>query len=88
VTRSAKKLEETKAEASWRIAVKYFLHGILFSALLLVLGFVYAIIFAGLIIFGNIIGLIIGIILLFLLIGGLNNFLTDMIWGVRIKAEW
>lgn len=75
-------------EAVWRTASKYFLHGILFSGLMLVLAFVWAILFVVLVVAGFIIGLIIGILVLFIIIGGLNNFLTDAIWGIRIKSGW
>lgn len=75
-------------EAVWRTASKYFLHGILFSVLMLVLGFVWAIIFVILVVAGFLIGFIIGIIVLFIIMGGLNNFLTDKIWCIRVKSGW
>ena len=73
----------------WRKSLlRYFLHGLAFSIIFLVLEFVWAIIFAILIEVGLIIGFIIGLILLFLIIGGLNSFLTDLIWSIPIKTGW
>jgi len=70
------------------ILLKYFLHGISFSGLFLVLGIVWVFIFAVLVIIGFIIGFIIGLLLLFFIMGGLNTVLTDFIWGIIIKSDW
>jgi len=72
----------------WRAPLKYFLHGVSFSLLMLVLGLAWAILFVILAAVGFIIGLIIGLVVLFILVGGLNSFLTDMIWGIPIKTDW
>jgi len=69
------------------ILLKYFLHGISFSFLLLVLAFVWTIIAVALVFIGFIIGLIIGFLVLFYIIGGINAVLTDLIWGVSIKTD-
>ena len=68
------------------ILLKYFLHGISFSFLLLVLAIVWIIIAVALV--GFIIGLIIGLLVLFYIMGGINAVLTDLIWGVSIKTDW
>jgi len=70
------------------LLLKYFLHGISFSGLFLILGIVWAFIFVVLVVIGFFIGFIIGILLLFFIIGGLNTVLTDLIWGVPIKSDW
>jgi hypothetical protein len=72
----------------WRAPLKYFLHGVSFSLLMLVLGLAWAILFVILAAVGFLIGLIIGLIVLFILVGGLNSFLTHMIWGIPIKTDW
>jgi hypothetical protein len=37
---------------------------------------------------GALIGLMIGLIILLFFIGGLNSFLTDLIWSIPIKTKW
>lgn len=70
------------------LIARYFLHGIAFSALLLILGVAWAVIVVFLVAFGSIIGLILGFVLLFFIAGGLNVFLTESIWHVSIVHEW
>lgn len=72
----------------WRAPLKYFLHGVSFSLFMLVLGLVWVVLLLMLAAVGFIIGLIIGLVVLFILVGGLNSFLTDMIWGIPIKTDW
>jgi hypothetical protein len=69
-------------------ATKYFLHGIAFSLLLLVLEIVWVFMLVFLVIIGFIVGLIIGFIILFFIIGGLNAVLTQSIWKTYIKKDW
>jgi hypothetical protein len=45
-------------------------------------------VYAALIVVGLFIGLIIGVILLFLLVGGLNAFLSEAIWNLSIDDDW
>jgi len=59
---------------------KYFIHGLAFSILFLILGIVMVFILAILVSLGSIIGLIIGIGLLFLSMGALNGAITDLLW--------
>lgn len=68
--------------------LKYFVHGILFSLLLLGLEIVWAFILAFLAVIGFLIGLIIGLILFFILIGGLNTFLMVHVWDTSMKTDW
>jgi hypothetical protein len=67
---------------------KYFMHGLVFSLLLLVLVIVWAFLVAFLVAIGFIVGLIIGFILLFFVVGGLNAVLTQSIWEVYEKQDW
>jgi hypothetical protein len=78
-----------KEAFSWpsRLA-RYFLHGIAFSFLFLLLGLVWIVILVILVVVAFIIGFIIGIILLFFFMGGLNTFLTDFIWSATIESGW
>jgi len=75
-------------ESLWRNVSKYFLHGILFSIIFLVLALVWVFVFALLVVVGLFIGFIIGFIVLFFILGGLNSFLTDIIWAITTKTAW
>lgn len=84
--------EATGVEATsgpwWWNPLKYFFHGISFSILLLLLTFAWIFIAAILMVTGYLIGLIIGFVILLFLIGGLNSFLTDLIWDIPIETDW
>ncbi len=71
-----------------RLLVKYFLHGIAFSALLLVLGLLWGMLLLVLVVVGSLIGLAIGLVLLVFLVGGLNAFLSSSIWSLDVKTDW
>ena len=75
-------------ESPLKSGSKYFLHGIAFSILYLALAFVWVILLVVLVIVGFFIGLIVGLVLLFFIVGGLNSFLTNLIWSVPIKTDW
>ena len=68
------------------LLLRYFLHGIAFSLLGLVLLFAWAILLVFLMTVGSFIGLIIGVIVLLLFIGGLNAFLSGIIWSLNVKT--
>ena len=70
------------------ILLKYFLHGIAFSAILIVLILFWSVLLVVLVTFGYVIGLILGLIALFYLLGGVNTYLTGVIWGIRVKRGW
>jgi len=80
-------LEETETPSHISLLSKYFIHGILFSILSLVLTFGWAFIFVLLISLGFIIGLVIGLIVLFFVVGGLNVFLTGSIWDITVESK-
>lgn len=75
-------------ESRGRNLLKYFLHGIAFSFILIVLVIFWSVILAILVALGYIIGLIIGLIVLFYLLGGINVYLTGAIWGIQVKEDW
>ena len=77
-----------KKDSPWRTAAKYFVHGILFLLLYFAMIFLWAFFIAALVMIGLFLGLILGFIVLFFLIGGLNSFLTDILWSVHIKTRW
>jgi predicted lysophospholipase L1 biosynthesis ABC-type transport system permease subunit len=68
--------------------VRYFLHGIAFSVLFSLLAIGWVFILAFLTVIGYIIGLMLGLIVLFLIIGGLNAFLTDFVWSIPVRSDW
>lgn len=68
-----------------RDAAKYFVHGIAFSFLFLILAVAWVFILIFLVAIGFFIGLIIGLGLLFLIVGGLNAFITSLLW-FRVKT--
>lgn len=65
---------------------RYFLHGLLFSLILILLIFVWAFLAVALVFIGSILGLIIGIVLLFFIFGGINTFLMQEIWKISTKS--
>ncbi len=75
-------------ESPLKIGSKYFLHGMVFSILYLALAFVWVFLLVVLVIVGFFIGLMVGLVVLFFIVGGLNNFLTNLIWSVPIKTDW
>jgi hypothetical protein len=81
---------ERKAEEVpfWKTALKYWLHGFLFSILMAILTIFWAVILAFLLVIGSIIGLIIGILVLLLIMGGLNSLLTGWIWSISVDTQW
>jgi hypothetical protein len=78
-------MEETSTAS---LLAKYFAHGFLHSVLLLILELVWAVLFIGLVIFGFLIGFIIGLLVLFLIIGGLNTVLMELVWNIQLESDW
>jgi len=72
----------------WETPLKYFFHGISFSILLLLLGFLWAFILGILVVLGYLIGLIIGFVLLLIFVGGINSFLSDFFWDISTSTDW
>lgn len=70
----------------WKIFGKYFLHGILFSVLFLLLGIAWIFMMILLVGLGAIIGFIIGIGLLFLIVGSINIVLGVRLWNIEAET--
>lgn len=85
-TSSSTERAEEQKDSSLRLLRRYFIHGIAFSLLFLVLGFMWAFVFALLVGLGSFIGLILGFALLFLIIGYLNSEITKWLW-FDVKTE-
>jgi len=79
--RRVRKMEESSS----RNVSKYFLHGILFSIIYLALVFVWVNV---LLVAEGLVGFIIAFIALFFILGGLNSFLTEVIWSISTKTGW
>lgn len=73
---------------NWKDLAKYFIHGIAFSILFLILGIAWTFAFAFLVIIGFVIGLIIGLGLLFLMVGYLNSVITMNLWFEVKTSFW
>jgi hypothetical protein len=67
---------------------KYFIHGIVFSVLFLVLGIIWVFVLVGLVAIGLIIGLIIGFALLILIVGFINAIITSYLWFPIKMSFW
>ena len=70
----------------WKIFGKYFLHGILFSVVFLLLGIAWIFMMILLVSLGAIIGFIIGIGLLFLIVGFINMVLGVHLWNIEAET--
>jgi hypothetical protein len=71
-----------------RVLVKYFLHGFVFSLLFTLLVILWIFGLWVLIVLGSLIGLIIGLGILMLIVGGLNTFLTSLLWFPVNTSFW
>jgi hypothetical protein len=80
--------KERKSVSRRLLLAKYFLHGIAYSFLLLILGLVWIFIMAFLTLTFSIVGLLLAFVLLFFIMGGLNTFLAETIWHVSMKENW
>ena len=78
--------EETSSKTS--SLFKYFVHGLAFSLIMLILGVGLAFLLVLLVAIGFIIGLIVGFLILLMVHAGINVFLMDRIWHVPIKTNW
>lgn len=73
---------------NWKDLAKYFIHGIAFSLLFVLLAIVWVFVLVVLVGLGFIIGLIIGLGLLFLIIGFLNSLITIHLWFEVKTSSW
>jgi len=67
---------------------KYFLHGLLYSLLMMAFAVVWAFFFVFLVVAGSIIGLMIGLGLFFMGMGLVNKFIAGSIWGINGRDAW
>jgi hypothetical protein len=72
----------------WKKLAKYLFHGIAFSFLYLLLFIAWSFVLGILIVLGSFIGLIIALGILMLITGGLNIFLTSLLWFPLKTAFW
>jgi len=75
-------------EKTWKILAKYFAHGIAFYVLFTILTLAWLFGFIVLTILGSLIGLIIGLGILLLIVGGVNCFLTSLLWFPVKTSLW
>jgi hypothetical protein len=79
---------EVGEDLDWGVFAKYFVHGIAFSFLFLLLGIVTFLLFVVLVAIGSFIGFLIGLLILMLAIGVLNCFLAEIIWSAHTKMTF
>ena len=82
------KREIKEKEKTWKILAKYFAHGIAFYVLFTILTIAWLFGFIVLTILGSLIGLIIGLGILMLIVGGVNCFLTSLLWFPVKTSLW
>ncbi len=66
---------------------RYFLHGIIFSVLNLILTILWAFLTFGLVVVGLFLGLAVAIVILFLFYGFINTLITEYVWKVKLKRN-
>jgi len=81
-------IDHRELRMNGRDAAKYFVHGIAFSFLFAILAVAWVFILVILVGIGFFIGLILGLGLLFLIVGGLNAFVTSLLWFNVKKGFW
>lgn len=77
---SESKSVPTENRMNVRDLAKYFIHGVAFSLLFMVLSLAWAATFLVLLLLGSLIGLVIGIGLLMLVVGAVNTVITELLW--------
>ena len=73
---------------NWRNLAKYFVHGLAFTILFLILSVVWLFFALILVTVGFILGFIIGLIVLFIMIGFLNALITTYLWFDVKSGVW
>ena len=82
------KLKIKEKEKTWKLLAKYFAHGIAFSLLFTILTIAWFFGLTILTVFGAFIGFIIGLGILMLIVGGVNSFLTSLLWFPVRTSLW
>jgi glucan phosphoethanolaminetransferase (alkaline phosphatase superfamily) len=75
-------------ESALRTLAKYFLHGLLYSLLMIGVALVWAVLFIFLVVIGSIIGLVLGFLIFFIGIGWANKIIAGLIWDINSKGGW
>ncbi len=71
-----------------KMMAKYFVHGAIYSLLMLVLMVVWAFLMAIMVVLGSSIGLVASFPILFLMVGWLNAQISQYIWKIQVKQKW
>ena len=66
---------------------RYFVHGIVFAVLFLLLEIFWIVSIVFLVMIGSFIGLIIGFAILFPIVGGINTVVSKLVWGFYMKSS-
>ena len=75
-------------DSTGKMVAKYFVHGTVYSLLMLVLVVVWALLMIIMVVFGSIIGLVASFAILFIMIGWLNAQISQYIWKIEMKLNW
>lgn len=66
---------------------KYFLHGISYTLIAMVIFFGWIFVGITLILLGSLIGLILAFVLLIFIVGAINTFVSSLVWGFSMKTS-
>jgi predicted RNA-binding Zn-ribbon protein involved in translation (DUF1610 family) len=80
-------LEEFDQMSLGRKIGKYFLHGIAYALIALLLFFGWIIVGVALVLLGSFIGLILAFMLLVFIVGAINTFVSSLVWGFSMKTS-
>lgn len=75
-------------DSTGKMVAKYFVHGAIYSLLMLVLMVVWAFLMIIMVVLGSIIGLIASFAVLFMMIGWLNAQISQYIWKIQVNQKW
>ncbi len=75
-------------DSTGKMVAKYFVHGAVYSLLMLVLVVVWAFLMIIMVAFGSIIGLVASFAILFIMVGWLNAQISQYIWKIEVKQKW
>jgi len=75
-------------DSTGKMVAKYFVHGAVYSLLMLVLVVVWAFLMIIMVVLGSIIGLVASFAILFMMVGWLNAQISQYIWKIHVKQKW
>jgi hypothetical protein len=79
---------EFKDNSSIELFGKYFIHGFVYSLLMVGALVVWIFILLFLLIIGSIIGLAVGFVVIFIIMGWINKSLAGWLWGIEARDAW